>query len=131
MLTLNPLITLVVVVLTPVSLLVARFIARRTYSMFRLQSVTRGEQTALIDETLGNQKLVRAFCREHGVKNELHYLRIDGQEWERRIRTRNAKHGEDPSSYFVDEGLLRKVESLFCEPEEGEADVIVEIGREN
>jgi len=64
MLTLNPLITLVVVVLTPVSLLVARFIARRTWQMFRLQSVTRGEQTALIDEAIGNQKLVQAFCRE-------------------------------------------------------------------
>ena len=64
MLTLNPLITLTVVVLTPVSLLVARFIARRTYGMFRLQSVTRGEQTSLIDEALGNQKLVQAFCRE-------------------------------------------------------------------
>lgn len=81
--------------------------------------------------TKEQRQRIRAFCREHGVKNELHYLRIDGQEWERRIRTRNAKHGEDPSSYFVDEGLLRKVESLFCEPEEGEADVIVEIGRDH
>ena len=70
MLTLNPLITLVVVVLTPVSLLVARFIARRTYGMFRQQSVTRGEQTALIDEVLGNEKLVRAFCREDAVVEE-------------------------------------------------------------
>lgn len=64
MLTLNPLITLVVVVLTPVSLLVARFIARRTYAMFRLQAVTRGEQTALIDEAIGQQKLVQAFGYE-------------------------------------------------------------------
>ena len=67
MLTLNPLITLAVVVLTPVSLLVARFIARRTYGMFRQQSVTRGEQTSLIDEALGNQKLVQAFCREEAT----------------------------------------------------------------
>ena len=64
MLMLDPLITLAVVVLTPVSLLVARFIAKRTYRMFRLQSLTRGEQTALIDESLGNLKLIRAFCRE-------------------------------------------------------------------
>ena len=64
MLSLNPLITLAVVVLTPVSLLVARFIAKRTSSMFRLQSVTRGEQTALIDEAVGGQKLVQAFGRE-------------------------------------------------------------------
>ena len=67
MMTLNPLITLVVVILTPVSLLVSRFIARRTYGMFRQQSVTRGEQTALIDEALGNQKLVQAFCREEAT----------------------------------------------------------------
>ena len=64
MLTIRPTITLVVVVITPVSLLVARFIANRTYSMFRLQSSTRGEQTALIDEMVGNQKLVRAFGHE-------------------------------------------------------------------
>ncbi len=67
MLMLNPMITLVVVILTPVSLLVARFIARRTYHMFRLQSVTRGEQTALIDEAVGEQKLVQAFCREKAI----------------------------------------------------------------
>ena len=64
MLTIRPSITLVVVVITPVSLLVARFIANRTYSMFRLQSSTRGEQTALIDEMVGNQKIVRAFGHE-------------------------------------------------------------------
>lgn len=64
MLLINPWITLVVVVLTPVSLLCARFIAKRTYSMFRLQSATRGEQTALIDEMIGNQKVVKAFSHE-------------------------------------------------------------------
>ena len=57
-------IALVVVLITPVSLLVANFIASRTYSMFRLQSQTRGEQTALIDEVIGEQKLVQAFGRE-------------------------------------------------------------------
>ena len=64
MLMLDPWITLAVVVLTPVSLLVARFISRRTYSMFKLRSETLGEQTALIDEIIGNQKTVKAFCRE-------------------------------------------------------------------
>ncbi len=64
MLTLSPLITLVVVLITPVSLLVASFIAKRTYTMFHLQSRTRGEQTALIDETIGEQKLVQAFGHE-------------------------------------------------------------------
>ena len=57
-------IALVVVCITPLSLLVANFIARRTYSMFQLQSKTRGEQTGLIDETVTNLKVVRAFCHE-------------------------------------------------------------------
>ena len=57
-------VALVVIVITPLSLLVANFIAKNTHSMFRLQSVTRGEQTALIDETIGNMKLVRAFGHE-------------------------------------------------------------------
>lgn len=57
-------ITLVVVCITPISLLVAGFIARRTYKMFKLQSETRGEQTALIDEMIGNQKVVQAFSYE-------------------------------------------------------------------
>ena len=64
MLTLNAPITLLVVLITPVSLLVANFIAKRTYTMFRLQSTTRGEQTALIDEAIGEQKLVQAFGHE-------------------------------------------------------------------
>ena len=57
-------VALVVICITPLSLLVANFIAKKTYSMFRLQSTTRGEQTALIDETIGNMKLVRAFGHE-------------------------------------------------------------------
>ena len=64
MLSVNVKITLVVVLITPVSFLVAGFIAKKTYSMFQLQSVTRGEQTALIDEMIGNQKVVQAFGQE-------------------------------------------------------------------
>ena len=64
MLTLSPAITLVVVLITPLSLFVANFIASRTYAMFRLQTKTRGEQTALIDEAIGGQKLVQAFGHE-------------------------------------------------------------------
>ena len=60
-------IALVVVVLTPVSLFVAAFIAKRTYQMFRMQSETRGEQTALIEEMIGNQKVVQAFGQENEV----------------------------------------------------------------
>lgn len=64
MLTINPGITLVVVVLTPVSLFIAKFVAKRTYNMFKLQSETRGEQTAFIDEMIGNQKILKAFSHE-------------------------------------------------------------------
>ena len=64
MLSIHPGITLVVVLLTPISLFVASFIARRTYAMFKLQSETRGRQTALIDEMIGGQKTVQAFSRE-------------------------------------------------------------------
>lgn len=64
MLNINWKIALVVVVLTPLSLFIAKFIAGRTYKMFRLQSETRGEQTAFIDEMIGNQKVVQAFSHE-------------------------------------------------------------------
>ena len=60
-------IALVVLLITPLSLFVASFIARRTFSMFRLQSETRGAQTALIDEMIGNQKVVQAFGQEQKV----------------------------------------------------------------
>ena len=68
MLITNVPIALVVVCITPVSFLVARFIATRTYSMFKLQSEIRGEQTSLIEETIGNQKIVKTFSREEAVK---------------------------------------------------------------
>ena len=64
MLSIHPGITLVVVLLTPISLFVASFIARRTYAMFKLQSETRGRQTAIIDEMIGSQKTVQAFSHE-------------------------------------------------------------------
>lgn len=67
MLNINVKITLVVVLITPVSLFVASFIAKRTYAMFHLQSSTRGEQTALINEMIGNQKVVQAFSKESDV----------------------------------------------------------------
>lgn len=70
MLSVNIKITFVVVLITPVSLLVASFIAKRTYKMFRLQSETRGEQTALIDEMIGNQKVVKAFGHEDEALEE-------------------------------------------------------------
>lgn len=64
MLSINPLITLVVVCITPVSFLVANFIAKRTFTMFQKQSQARGELTSLIDENLGNLKVVQAFSHQ-------------------------------------------------------------------
>ena len=64
MITINAKITLAVVIITPLSLFVASFIAKKTFSMFKLQSETRGEQTALIDEMIGGQKVVKAYGYE-------------------------------------------------------------------
>lgn len=64
MLSVNAPITLAVVILTPLSLFVARFIARRTHSMFARQGEDRAEQTAFVEEMIGNQKVVQAFAHE-------------------------------------------------------------------
>lgn len=70
MLSLDFKITLVVVVITPVSLFVASFIAKKTFSMFKLQSETKGKQTTIIDEMIGNQKIVQAFTHEDEAQAE-------------------------------------------------------------
>ena len=67
MLSVNVKITVVVVLITPLSFFVANFIAKRTFSMFKIQSETRGEQTGLIDEMIGNQKVVHVFGRGEDV----------------------------------------------------------------
>ena len=70
MLTLRWQIAIVVIFITPLSLFVAAFIAKKTYSMFRLQSTTRAEQTTLIDEYVGNHKVVLAYGREEALQEE-------------------------------------------------------------
>ncbi|MCI8948887.1 MAG: ABC transporter ATP-binding protein [Lachnospiraceae bacterium] len=70
MLSINPLITLVVVCITPVSFFVANFIAKRTFTMFQKQSQARGELTSLIDENLGNLKVVQAFSHQAKAQKE-------------------------------------------------------------
>ena len=70
MVTINYKIALVVICITPISLFVAAFIAKRTFSMFRMQSETRGEQTALIEEMISNQKVVQAFRQEDNVLSQ-------------------------------------------------------------
>ena len=70
MLSINVWITLVVVILTPLSFFIARFIAKKTYKMFKLQSETRGEQTAFIDEMINNQKVTEAYShKDENLKN--------------------------------------------------------------
>ena len=76
--------------------------------------------------TKAQRDRLRAFYAENGFESEIHYLQVSREEWERRIRKRNGtQKTENPSAYFVDEGLLRKVESLFEEPSESEVDLIV------
>lgn len=77
MLTISIKITLVVVLVTPVSLFVAKFISTRTYSMFKKQSETRAKQTALIDEVIGNGKVVKAFGREDEVVEQFDEINED------------------------------------------------------
>ena len=73
--------------------------------------------------TRAQRERLRVFYTEHGMEYEIRYLQVGKAEWERRIRKRNAGQKEDPSVYYVDEGLLRKVESLFEEPSADETDV--------
>ncbi len=77
MVSINIAITVVVVVVTPVSFLVAAFIAKNTYQMFQLQSQCRGIQTALIDEMIGNQKVVQAFGRGSNVLEQFDAVNAD------------------------------------------------------
>lgn len=77
MLSINIMITVVVVVVTPVSLFMAAFIAKSTYQMFQKQSQSRGAQTALIDEMIGNQKVVQAFGREEEVLGRFDVINAD------------------------------------------------------
>ncbi|MBE6837889.1 MAG: ABC transporter ATP-binding protein [Ruminococcus sp.] len=70
MLSIDLKITLVVVLITPISLFVAGFIAKRTFNMFKIQSETRGEMTSLIEEMIGNQKVVKAFCYEDDAEEK-------------------------------------------------------------
>ncbi len=76
MLTIDAGITAVVVLLTPVSFLVANLIAKKTYRMFKLQSETRGEQTALIDEMVGSQRVVQAFGHEEKALEQFDEINV-------------------------------------------------------
>ena len=99
MLSVNAGITVVVVVLTPVSLFVANFIAKRTYSMFKLQSATRGEQTALINEMIENQKVVQAYGQEKKVQSR--FDEINGRLEKYSLRAIFFSSITNPATRFV------------------------------
>ena len=92
-------IAVVVVVTTPLSLFVAKFIASRTYRMFRLQSETRGQQTAFIDEMIGNQKVVQAFSHEKKALEE--FDRINDRLEEYSLKATFFSSLSNPSTRFV------------------------------
>ena len=100
----------VVVVVTPLSLLVANFIARRTFSMFKLQSATRGELTALVEEMVGNQKVVKAFGHEHA--NEDDFDKVNERLRSQSLRATFFSSITNPSTRFVN-GVVYALVCLF------------------
>ena len=103
MLSINPLITLVVVCITPVSFLVANFIAKKTFAMFQKQSKARGELTSLIDETLGNLKVVQAF--NHQEKGQEKFEEINRRLGGYSLRATFFSSITNPATRFVN-GLV-------------------------
>ena len=99
MLTVNPIITLVVVLITPASLFVAAFIAKHTYEMFRLQSETRGRQTAMIDEMIAGQNIVQAFGREKQTLSDFDAVNEDLRNYS--LRAIFFSSITNPSTRFV------------------------------
>ena len=99
MLWVNPIITAVVVLITPVSLFVAAFIAKRTYAMFKLQSETRGVQTGMIDELIGGQNVVQAFGRERAALAEFDAVNEDLRKYS--LRAIFFSSITNPSTRFV------------------------------
>lgn len=99
MLSVNVSITFVVVLITPVSFVVANFIAKKTFRMFRLQSEIRGEQTGLIDEMIGNQKVVQAFGR--GEDATEHFDEVNKRLQEASLRATFFSSITNPATRFV------------------------------
>ncbi|MDE7232503.1 MAG: ABC transporter ATP-binding protein, partial [Lachnospiraceae bacterium] len=99
MLSINVAVTGVVVLVTPLSFFVAGFIAKKTYTMFQLQSETRGEQTALIEEMIGNQKVVQAFSHEDEAQEQ--FDEINGRLETCSLRAIFFSSLTNPSTRFV------------------------------
>ena len=114
MLSVNVGITIVVLVVTPVSLFVASFIAKRTFSMFKAQSETRGEQTALIDEMIGNQKIVQAFGQEKDAIEK--FDEINGRLQTCSLKAIFFSSITNPSTRFVNSLVYTGVGIKECAP---------------
>ena len=99
MLSINPWITLVVVVVTPLSFFIAKFIATRTYKMFSLQSQARGEQTAFIDEMVSNQKVADAYNMSE--KNLTRFDEINNRLAEYSLKATFFSSITNPTTRFV------------------------------
>lgn len=99
MFSMNPAITIVVVLVTPVSLFAASFIARRTYRMFKMQSQTRGELTSLVEEMLGNQKVVQAFSHEADAQETFENINENLRVWS--LKATFFSSTSNPATRFV------------------------------
>ena len=110
MLSINPWITLVVVLLTPLSFFIAKFIAKRTYSMFKLQSETRGEQTAFTDEIITNQKVTEAYG--HKRQNTEKFDEINDRLCKYSLRATFYSSITNPATRFVNSVVYAAV-ALF------------------
>lgn len=115
MFSISPAVTLIVVLVTPLSLFVAAFIAKKTHSMFKLQSEIRGEQTAFIDEMITGHKLVVAFGREKQVQND--FDEINGRLSAASLRAIFFSSITNPSTRFVNSivyAAVALVGALLC-----------------
>lgn len=110
MLSINFEITLGVVILTPISLFVAKFISKKTYTMFKLQSETRGEQTAFIDEIIGNEKVVKAYGHEEEAIKK--FDEMNGRLQKYSLRATFFSSITNPATRFVN-GLIYALVAVF------------------
>lgn len=99
MISINPIVAVLVVILTPLSFLIANFVAKRTFQMSKLQSQIRGEQTSYIDEMVGNGKIVQAFVREEEV--EKHFDDINDRLQNASVRAIFFSSITNPCTRFV------------------------------
>lgn len=117
MIVIKPSIAAVVILITPLSLFAASFIASRTYSMFRRQSEVRADQTAMIDEYIGNHKVVLAFGREDEAQAE--FDEINGRLQKASLRALFFSSITNPTTRFVNNLVYAGVAltgALLCLP---------------